>query len=52
MMNTKISDVLRNKGEDVYSVGPLATVIEAVHVMNDRHVGSVLVRERGSPVRS
>jgi CBS domain-containing protein len=50
MMNTKISDVLRNKGEDVYSVGPLATVIDAVNMMNDQHVGSVLVCERGFPV--
>jgi CBS domain-containing protein len=34
----------------VYSVGPLATVIDAVNVMNDHHVGSVLVIEGGSPV--
>jgi CBS domain-containing protein len=34
----------------VYSVGPLATVIDAVNVMNDHHVGSVLVVEGGCPV--
>ncbi|MGB5703402.1 MAG: CBS domain-containing protein [Polyangiales bacterium] len=34
----------------MYSVGPLATVIDAVNVMNDHHVGSVLVIEGGSPV--
>ncbi len=50
MLNTKVRDVLRRKGEDVYSVGPLATVIDAVHVMNDHHVGSVLVTEGGYPV--
>jgi CBS domain-containing protein len=50
MMNTRIRDILRRKGEDVYSVGPLATVIDAVHVMNDHHVGSVLVCEGGDPV--
>ena len=50
MMNTRIRDILRRKGEDVYSVGPLATVIEAVNTMNDHHVGSVLVCEGGDPV--
>ena len=34
----------------MYSVGPLATVIDAVNVMNDHHVGSVLVIEGGFPV--
>jgi len=50
MMNQRIGDILRRKGEDVYSVGPLATVIDAVNMMNDNHVGSVLVMEDGYPV--
>lgn len=50
MMNQRIGDILRRKGEDVYSVGPLATVIDAVNTMNDNHVGSVLVLEDGYPV--
>lgn len=50
MMNTRIRDILRRKGEDVYSVGPLATVIDAVNAMNDHRVGSVLVCEGGEPV--
>jgi CBS domain-containing protein len=50
VLNTRIRDVLRRKGKDVYSVGPLATVIDAVNVMNDHHVGSVLVVEGGYPV--
>ena len=50
MMSKRIRDVLRRKGSDVYSVGPLATVIDAVNVMNDHHVGSVLVIETGYPV--
>ena len=50
MMNTRIRDILRRKGEDVHSVGPLATVIDAVNAMNDHHVGSVLVCEGGYPV--
>ena len=50
MMNTRIRDILLRKGEEVYSVGPLATVIDAVNTMNDQHVGSVLVCEGGFPV--
>ena len=50
MLSTRIRDVLRRKGEAVHSVGPLATVIDAVNVMNDHHVGSVLVTEDGDPV--
>ena len=50
MLSTRIRDVLRKKGEVVHSVGPLATVIDAVNVMNDHHVGSVLVTEDGDPV--
>jgi CBS domain-containing protein len=49
-MNQRIGDILRRKGEDVYSVGPLATVIDAVNTMNDNRVGSVLVIEAGYPV--
>ena len=48
--NTSIREVLRKKGEDVYSVGPLSTVIDAVNMMNDHHVGAVLVMEGGYPV--
>ena len=47
---TRIRELLWRKGEDVYSVGPLATVIDAVNIMNDHHVGSVLVMEAGYPV--
>ncbi|UCH29407.1 MAG: CBS domain-containing protein [Myxococcales bacterium] len=50
MLSTRVHDILRKKGEHVHSVGPLATVIDAVNVMNDHHVGSVLVVEGGYPV--
>ncbi len=45
-----VGDVLRLKSKRVYSVGPLATVIEAVRLMADRHVGSVVVLEGGYPI--
>ncbi len=50
MMNQRIGDILRRKGQDVYSVGPLSTVIDAVNTMNENRVGSVLVIEAGYPV--
>ena len=50
MMNQRIGDILQRKGEDVYSVGPQSTVIDAVNTMNDNHAGSVLVMEDGYPV--
>jgi CBS domain-containing protein len=50
MLSMRIRDVLRRKGKDVYSVGPLATVIDAVNVMNEHHIGSVLVTEGAYPV--
>lgn len=50
MMSTRIRDVLRRKGENVYTVGPLATVLDAVNTMNSHHIGSVLVCEGGYPV--
>jgi CBS domain-containing protein len=50
VLSTRVSDVIDRKGQAVYSVGPLGTVIDAVNVMNDHHVGSVLVMEGGYPV--
>jgi CBS domain-containing protein len=50
VLSTRVSDVIERKGQAVYSVGPLGTVIDAVNVMNDHHVGSVLVMEGGYPV--
>jgi CBS domain-containing protein len=50
MLNPRVRDVLRKKGDQIHSVGPLSTVIDAVNVMNDHHVGSVLVMEAGEPV--
>jgi CBS domain-containing protein len=50
MLNPRVRDVLRKKGDQIHCVGPLSTVIDAVNVMNDHHVGSVLVMEAGEPV--
>ncbi|HEU4521931.1 MAG TPA: CBS domain-containing protein, partial [Thermoanaerobaculia bacterium] len=38
-----LSDVLRTKGSDVFSIRPSDNVHDAVAVMNDKGVGALLV---------
>jgi CBS domain-containing protein len=40
-----ISDLLRNKGSDVWSVRPDATVFDALKLMADKNTGAVLVMD-------
>jgi CBS domain-containing protein len=47
MISKRIREILRDKGDEVHCVHPLATVLEAVQVMNDHHVGAVLVIDQG-----
>lgn len=42
-METPISSILAQKGSEVISVPPSATVTEAVHLMNQRNIGAVAV---------
>jgi CBS domain-containing protein len=44
MMN-KIEEILQEKGHNVYSVGPDATMMEALKVMTANKVGAVLIVE-------
>lgn len=44
-MNTPIALLLSRKGSSVYSVSALATVADAVHVMNLHKVGSIVVTQ-------
>jgi CBS domain-containing protein len=46
-MNTPIALLLSRKGSSVYSVPALATVADAVQVMNLHKVGSVVVTQAG-----
>lgn len=46
-MNTSIVVLLSRKGSVIHSVASSATVAEAVRVMNQRQVGSVVVLEVG-----
>jgi CBS domain-containing protein len=45
-----VSAVLADKGRQVYTVGPSATVRQAVRQMNDAGVGALLVTEGTRPV--
>ena len=42
---TRISDLLKHKGQDIWSLTPDATVYEAVDQMAQKSVGALLVME-------
>jgi len=44
---TKVKDILKIKGNSVYSVDPNITVFKALQVMNDKNIGGVLVAQEG-----
>jgi len=44
----KVSDILKRKGHSVVSVAPQTTVIDALKLMADQNIGSVVVMEAGS----
>lgn len=46
-MNKKVSDVLLRKGSHITTVAPTETVIEALKIMSDQNIGSVMVMENG-----
>jgi CBS domain-containing protein len=43
----QVGDLLSDKGTDVFSIAPDATVAEAVDLMAERSIGSLLVMEDG-----
>lgn len=49
-MNTPVSDVLAHNGPQVHSVSPEVTVREAVHLMNEKKIGALLVTHNDQPV--
>lgn len=40
-----ISEILNNKGHEVFSIAPDATVYDAIHLMAEKVIGAVLVME-------
>jgi IMP dehydrogenase len=45
---SKVSNILARKGNNIISVSPDSTVLEALKVMNDRNIGSVAVLHNGN----
>ena len=46
-MNKKVADILLRKGSNITSVTSQTTVLEALKIMADQNIGSVLVMEDG-----
>lgn len=46
-MNKKVTDVLLRKGSHITTVAPNETVLEALKIMADQNIGSVMVMEQG-----
>lgn len=49
-MTTTVRDVLDEKGREIWSVGPDATVYQALVLMAERAIGALMVLEGGRPV--
>jgi CBS domain-containing protein len=45
-----VQDILNTKGQDVYSVAPEATIFEAIQLMAEKRIGSLLVMADDKPV--
>ena len=43
--NTAVGEILNAKGSSAWSIGPEATVYEAIQMMADKNVGALLVME-------
>lgn len=42
-MTTKVKDILKSKGSEIYTVQGTNTVFEALQIMNDKNIGGLLV---------
>jgi CBS domain-containing protein len=40
-----VMDILADKGNDVFTISPSATVLEATHSMNDQKIGALVVKD-------
>lgn len=45
-----VMDILADKGSDVFTIEPSATVLEATHAMNDQKIGALVVKNGGGRV--
>lgn len=47
----RVTDILRQKGDDVATIQTTATLAEAAQVMNVRRIGALVVSDDGSSIR-
>jgi CBS domain-containing protein len=45
-----VMDILADKGMDVYSISPTASVLDATHAMNNKKIGALVVKDGGGRV--
>ena len=41
----RVKEILAHKGNDIWSIGPDATVYEAIHLLAEKEIGALLVLE-------
>ena len=46
-MNKKVTDILLRKGSNITTVSPATSVLDALRIMADQNIGSVVVMENG-----
>lgn len=46
-MNKKVADILLRKGSNISTVDPGTSVLQALQIMADQNIGSVMVMENG-----
>jgi len=46
-MNKKVTDILLRKGSNIISVIPNSSVLDALQIMADKNIGSVMVMDNG-----
>lgn len=46
-MNKKVTDILLRKGSNITAVSPSTTVLDALRMMADQNIGSVVVMDNG-----
>jgi len=46
-MNKKVTDILLRKGSNIISVVPASSVLDALQIMADKNIGSVMVMDHG-----
>jgi CBS domain-containing protein len=47
-MHTVVSQLLKAKGSQIYSVGPQDSVLRAIEIMAEQHIGALLVMNQGN----